>query len=75
MLKAADVRYPRVPSKLLPINSMLQCMGRLWTWQEQGDVAFLMLEGNGLAAAMVGGFAGNHDDPDIDVWMVHQTMP
>jgi hypothetical protein len=46
---------------------MKACARKLLTWQERGDIVFVLMEGQGLAAMMSGSFHGNSDDNDWDM--------
>ena len=69
MKKRPALRYPRVPSAFLPTAAIRLCINKLWQWQEQGEIFFMLMEGSGLGAVMAGGFHGGRDDPDLDVKM------
>lgn len=67
------MRYPRTRKVAAP-QAMRECVDRLWQWQEQGDILFQMLEGQGLGATAAGGFHGNFDDGDLDIKMISQLQ-
>ena len=75
MKKPPHLRYPRHPSPYLPDPSVTTCMNRLWQWQENGELYFVLYEGLGLAAITSGGFHGNSDDNDIDIKMASRLYP
>ena len=63
------VRYPRkIDSRgHRPSESLVGCLERLTQWQENGNILFVLMEGQGLSAQMSGGYHGNFDDDDVDM--------
>ena len=51
-----ELRYPRLLSGVSrdPPDTMVRCLQRLTRWQEEGEIIFVMMEGQGLAAQMSG---------------------
>ena len=48
MKKPPHLRYPRHPSLLLPDPTITMCINRLWQWQENGELYFVLYEGLGV---------------------------
>jgi hypothetical protein len=69
----AQMRYPRMPPKERLALTMWQCLEKLTAMQNNGDIVFVLMEGQGLAAQMVGGFHGNTDDGDVDMQVFSRT--
>jgi hypothetical protein len=65
-----DTQYPRRLPKTLPPAKMIGCVKQLAKWTEKGDITFMLMEGQGLAAMMGGGYHGGSDDDDLDMRVV-----
>ena len=75
MHKPTSTRYARTKSKVRPPPRLLECVHRLFDWQEAQQLYFVLFEGEGLAAQVAGGFHGNADDWDMDVRMASRLYP
>ena len=65
----SETRYPRIidPHGHRPREGIVRCVERLAGWQEEGDILFVLMEGQGLSAMMSGAYHGNRDDDDVDM--------
>ena len=62
------VRYPRKTIRVdIDQASLCVMLERLTQWQENGNILFVLMEGQGLSAQMSGGYHGNFDDDDVDM--------
>jgi hypothetical protein len=62
-----DERYPRTKPKKAAPEAMVRCVQQLSAWQEQGEIVFKIMEGQGIAAETSGWYHGNGDDDDLDM--------
>ena len=68
-------RYPRNQPKRRPPYKLWECFDKMWQWQQDGQILFILYEGQGLAAITGGGFHGNDDDDDLDMKMLSRLYP